>query len=49
MPTLFRLLIVLLILAGLVVGAMFALTIFVDPQPGEVTVRIPARELFANE
>lgn len=49
MPTLFRLFVVLLILTGLVVGAMVALTVFVDPQPGEVVVRIPARDLFANE
>jgi len=46
MPTLFRLLVFLLILAGLVVAAMFALTIFVDPQPETVTIRIPTRDLF---
>lgn len=45
MPTLFRLLFVLAILAGLAFGAMVALTIFVDPGVRETTVRIPARDL----
>jgi len=49
MPTLIRLLVFLLVLAGIVLGVMFALTIFVDPQPETVTVRIPTRELFAEQ
>ena len=45
MPTLFRFLITLGILAGLVYGAMFALVIFVEPKKGEMTVRIPTERL----
>ena len=48
MPTLIRSIIVLLFLAGLVAGAMFALTVFVEPREKEVSVRIPARDLFAD-
>ena len=45
MPTLFRLLITLIFLGGLVFAGMFALVSFVDPNPREVSIRIPAREL----
>jgi hypothetical protein len=45
MPTLIRLFIVLLVLAGLVYGAMLALVIFVKPADELVTIRIPPREL----
>lgn len=45
MPTLFRLLITLGIFAGLVYGAMFALATYVQPNKGEMTVRIPAEKL----
>lgn len=45
MPTLIRLVVILLVLAGLVYGAMFALVIFVEPADKEITVRIPARDL----
>lgn len=48
MPSLIRFLIVLLFLAGLGYGAMFALTVFVEPREKEVTVRVPARDLFGN-
>ncbi len=37
MPTLFRLLVVLGIIAGLVYGAMIALVTFVQPQQREIT------------
>jgi len=47
MPTLIRLVIVLLVLAGLAYAAMFGLVSVVDPGEKEVTVRIPARELVA--
>lgn len=47
MPTLIRLIIALLFLAGLGYGAMFALTVFVDPGEKEITVKVPARELVA--
>ncbi|MDH6234115.1 hypothetical protein M2281_004729 [Mesorhizobium soli] len=42
MPTLFRFLVTLGILAGLAYGAMFALVTFVQPKRGEITIRIPA-------
>jgi hypothetical protein len=41
MPSLFRFLFVLGILAGLAYGAMFALILFVEPTQGEMTIRIP--------
>jgi hypothetical protein len=47
MPTLIRLLVVLVVLAGLGLAGMIALTAMVDPGEREVTVRIPARELVA--
>lgn len=48
MPTLFRLLITILFLAGLVYAGMFALVSFVEPNPKEVTLRIPTRELLGE-
>jgi len=45
MPSLFRLLFVLGILAGIVYGGMVALTVFVEPNPREMTVKIPAKRL----
>ena len=46
MPTLIRLFLVLVVLAGLGFAGMFALTMFVDPGEKDVTIRIPARELM---
>ncbi|WP_375452638.1 hypothetical protein [uncultured Devosia sp.] len=48
MPTLIRLVITLLFLAGLVYAAMFMLVALVEPTPKEVTIRIPARELLGE-
>ena len=48
MPTLIRLVITLLFLAGLAYGGMIALVAFVKPAPKEVTVRIPARDLLSQ-
>ena len=45
MPTLIRLLIVLLVLSGLVFAGMIALTVMVDPGEKDITIKIPAREL----
>lgn len=45
MPTLIRLLVLLLVLAGIAYGAMFALVTLVDPGEKEVSIRIPARNL----
>ncbi|RYE72259.1 MAG: hypothetical protein EOP19_30785 [Hyphomicrobiales bacterium] len=48
MPTLIRLVVILLVLAGLAYGAMFGLVAMVDPGEKDVTVRIPARDLIAS-
>jgi len=48
MPTLIRLLVILLVLVGLAYGAMVGLVAMVDPGEKEVTVRIPARDLVAS-
>ncbi|MEM9277397.1 MAG: histidine kinase [Pseudomonadota bacterium] len=45
MPSLLRLLFTLGVIAGLVYGSMIALTIFVEPTPREMTVKIPAKRL----
>jgi len=45
MPTLFRFLVVVAALVGLVWGAMFALATFVKPQPREMIQTIPAARL----
>ena len=42
MPSLFRFLTVVGIIAGVIYGALFALANFVDPNPREMTVTIPA-------
>lgn len=48
MPTLIRLVITLLFLAGLVYGGMIALVAYVQPKQKEVTVRIPTTELLKS-
>ncbi|QDY99795.1 histidine kinase [Nitratireductor mangrovi] len=45
MPTLFRFLVTIGIIAGIVYGAMFALVTFVEPNKGEMSVRIPPEKL----
>lgn len=45
MPTLFRFLVTLAILAGLAYAAMFALVTYVEPKKGEITIRIPADKI----
>jgi len=45
MPTLVRLFVFLLIIAGLGFAGMLALTIMVDPGEKDITIKIPAREL----
>lgn len=44
-PTLFRFLFVVLVLAGLGYAAIYALATFVEPQPREMTVTIPSNRL----
>lgn len=46
MPTLIRLIVILLVLAGIGYGAMFALVMMVEPRDKDVTIRIPARDLL---
>jgi xanthosine utilization system XapX-like protein len=41
MPSLFRFLTVLAVIAGITYGALFALANFVNPTPREMTVTIP--------
>ena len=41
MPSLFRFLTVVAVIAGIVYGAVFALANFVNPKPREMTVTIP--------
>ena len=48
MPTLIRLVVILLVLVGLAYGAMFGLVAMVDPGEKDVTVRIPAGDLVAS-
>ncbi|MEZ5871155.1 MAG: histidine kinase [Nitratireductor sp.] len=45
MPSLIRFIVFCAVLAGIVYGAMFALAIFVEPNPRELTVRIPNDKL----
>jgi hypothetical protein len=48
MPTLIRLIIMLLFLAGLVYAGMIGLVAFVEPTQKEQTIRIPARDLLGG-
>lgn len=41
MPSLIRFLVFCAVVAGLVYGGMFALTLYVTPKPREITVRVP--------
>ncbi|MEO1748156.1 MAG: hypothetical protein AAFR27_05955 [Pseudomonadota bacterium] len=41
MPSLIRFIMTLLVLGGLAYAGMFALTVFVEPNPREMTVRVP--------
>lgn len=45
MPTLFRFVVIMAILAGIAYGTMFALVMFVEPKQGEMSVRIPPEKL----
>tara|TARA_R110000751_G_scaffold307401_1_gene428506 strand:- start:78607 stop:78753 length:147 start_codon:yes stop_codon:yes gene_type:complete len=45
MPSLFRFLLFCAVLAGVAYGAMFALTVYVDPTPREISVRIPTEKI----
>ena len=45
MPSLFRFLVLVGFVVGIVYAAMFALVTFVDPTPREISVRVPAERL----
>ncbi len=45
MPSLIRFLVICGVLGGLGYGAMFWLANFVEPNPREMTIRIPAKKL----
>ena len=47
MPTLIRLVVILLVLVGLAYGGMFALVAAVDVGEKDITIRIPTRDLVA--
>ncbi len=42
MPSLFRFLMVVAVIAGIIYGVIFALANFVNPKPREMSVTIPA-------
>lgn len=46
MPTLIRLIVILLVLVGIGYGAMFGLVMMVEPREKDVTIRIPTRDLM---
>ncbi|HOV03078.1 MAG TPA: histidine kinase [Kaistiaceae bacterium] len=45
MPTLFRFLTVVAVIAGLVFAGLTALAIFVEPQPRDMTIAVPKAKL----
>ena len=45
MPTLFRFLFVVALIGGLAYAGMWALATFIEPQPREISVTIPASKL----
>ena len=45
MPTLFRFLSVLAVIAGIIYGSMVALVFLVEPRERDVTVRVPSERL----
>jgi hypothetical protein len=49
MPSLFRLLFVLLLIGGTIYGGMLALVTYVEPEQREMTIRIPSDRLLRDE
>ena len=45
MPTLIRFLVFIAVLVGLVYGGMFALVTYVQPNKGEMTIRVPSEKV----
>jgi hypothetical protein len=48
MPSLFRFLTVIAVLAAIVYGSIYSLAHFVVPKPREITVSIPPEKFFKN-
>ena len=46
MPSLFRFLVLIGVLAGIGYGSMVALAVLVEPTPREMTVRIPSERMY---
>jgi hypothetical protein len=49
MPTLFRFVMTIAVLVGIVYGAMFALVMFVEPKQAELSVKVPLDRLDAQK
>ena len=45
MPSLIRFLVLILLLAGIVFVAMYALDLFVEPTPRQMTIRVPSERV----
>ena len=45
MPTLFRFLFILALIAGVIYGGMVALVVLVEPKERDITVRVPSERL----
>ncbi|MEM6462692.1 MAG: histidine kinase [Pseudomonadota bacterium] len=45
MPSLIRFLVFCAVIVGLVYGAMFALAVYVEPTPREITVQVPTERV----
>ncbi|WP_180356106.1 hypothetical protein [Aliirhizobium smilacinae] len=45
MPTLFRFLFILALIAGVIYGGMVALVVLVEPKEREITIRVPSERL----
>lgn len=45
MPSLIRFLVFCAVIVGIVYGAMIALVVFVEPNPREITVRVPTERV----
>lgn len=48
MPTLFRLVVVVMFFVGLAYAGMFALAVLVEPREKDVVVRVPTADLLAE-
>ena len=49
MPSLFRLLFILLLIGGAIYGSMWALVAYVEPEQREMTIRVPPDRLTQSQ